>query len=173
MSNSNLIIINKDNTITYQGVVYNYIAKDDKVIIDGILLYELIHSEMIDFLSNKNIIVKECNEKQYHLLYNVYNSNILIEKLIVRYSSDCFTYSNYTLIENPKYLDFLSGRNSKIVVKGYYINSGLDYTMDDNELCRIVDDIVFRNKKHKKIKFIHSNKFIGMEDYLTNVFILN
>jgi hypothetical protein len=173
MTNRDLIIINKDNTITYQGVVYNYITKDDKIIIDGILLYELIHSEMIDFLSNKNIIVKECNEKQYHLLYNVYNSNVLIEKLIVRYNSEYFIYSNYTLTEKSECFDFLSGRNSKIIVKGYYLNSGLDYTTDDNELSRIVDGIIFRNKKYKKIKFIHSDKFIGMENYLKQVFILN
>ena len=171
MTNRDLIIINKDNTIIYQGIIYNYINKDDKIIIDGILLYELIHSEMIDFLSNKDIIVKECNEKQYHLLYNVYNSNILIEKLLIRYNSDCFTYSNYTLTENSEYFDFLSGRNSKIVVKGYYINSGLDYAMDDNDLSEIVNGILFRNKKYRKITFIHSDKFIDMENYLKQVFV--
>lgn len=163
---------NKNNSITFQNIDYKYINEDDKIIIDGVLLNNLIFDEFVELLSNKNIIVEECNEKQYNLLFKLYNSNVLIKKLLVRYDSEYFIYSNHSLKENDEYFEFTTSDNTNIIVEKYYINCGLDYTDSESELSKIANGILFRDEKYKKIKLIKSNKFAGMDKALEDVFEL-
>ena len=174
MSTNNISSIKiNDDSILYDGHEFKYSLKDGNIILDkGFLLKFTINDVICDFLSNKNIIVKTCKEDELFMANNIKNSNIIINVLIVRYQSHCFEYlvDENILKEKENEFDYELGNGTKITINGYYINNGYGYTILPNELYQRVFDIIIRNKPYPKIKIEHSNKLIGVEEYLKKCF---
>ena len=96
---------------------------------------------------------------------------IIIDVLIVRYQSQCFEYLDENILkEKENEFDYELGNGTKITINGYYINNGYGYTILPNELYQRVYNIIIHNKSYPKIKIEHSNKLIGIEEYLKKCF---
>jgi hypothetical protein len=174
MSANNKFEIINDTFISINDVKYKCSFIDDNTInIESKLLGNAIHKNVIEFLSNKNIVIDECEERDFFVASNVKNSNIIINKLMLHYQSDCFEYNldENTLIELDENLDYESRNGSKITVNGYYIYYGLEWSMRIDDLHKRVEYLMKHNvNDDMKIKIIHSDKLIGIENCLKKCF---
>ena len=103
---------------------------------------------------------------------NIKNSNVIIKKLILRYESKYFDYCVKTnkLVENICF-EYKTMRDSKIKIEGYWINYGLGWSIIGDELYKRIYRILMNDEKHgPRIKLIHSDKFIGMDESLKKCF---
>jgi len=175
MSVDNKFKIINNTTISINNVEYKCsFINDNTINIESGLLGDAKFNDVIDFLSNKNIIIDECNELDLFVASNVKNSNIVINKLMLHYQSDYFEYNpdENTLIELTENLDYKTRNGSKIIVNGYYIYYGLEWTMRIDELHEEVEYLMKHNvNDDMKIRIVHSNKLIGIENCLKKCFI--
>jgi len=149
------------------------IIDDNTIKIDGSLLISTTDYDICNFLSNLNIIVDECDERELFMAGNIKNSNITIKKLILRYESEYFDYciKSNKLIENICF-EYETMYESKIKIEGYWINHGLEWSIIDNALHNKIQMMLLNDEKcGPKIALIHSDKFIGMNKSLEKCFI--
>ena len=149
------------------------IINDNTIKINSKLLMFSTNHDIRNFLSNLNIIVDECNEKELFMAGNIKNSNITIKKLILRYESEYFDYyeKSNRLVENICF-EYETMDESKIKIEGYWINHGLDWSIIGGVLRDKIQMLLSNNKRRgSKIILVHSDKFIGMEESLKKCFI--
>ena len=147
---------------------------NDTIEIPGITLRYASNKKVCEFLSNKNIIVDECNSEAVFVAQNITNSHITIKKLILYYQSEYFEYypEDRILKEKTELLDCKLENDTTILVEGYYMNSGLNISVFVDKLYEEVNSMI-RNKNNdeeKKITFIHSDKLIDISSDLKRCF---
>lgn len=174
MSNSDIII--NDGFIFINDNKYKCIFIDENTVeIDGLLIYCVHSNALYKFLSNKNVIISKCNQNELYIAENIKNSNIIVKKLMLHYQSTYFKYDpeDRILKERPECFDYINENNSKVKVEGYFVNSGLDMSVFLDRLYGDIHDMMHSEEEiteDMKIKFVHSDKLIDIEDGLKKYF---
>ena len=168
----NKFTIVDDEHILIHNVIYKCIFIDENTInIESRLLGAAIYKEVIEFLSNKNIVIDKCEELDLNIASNVENSNITVNVVKLHYQSNYFKYypKDRVLKERTGVLDCVFKNGTKLTVKGYYLYTGLEWSMYPDALQDAVVNIE-NGTDNRKIKLIHSNKSIDMEEDLKKCF---
>ena len=174
MSADNKFKVIDNTTISINNVKYKCTFIDNNTInIESRLLGNAIHDDVIEFLSNKHIIVDVCEETDLFVASNVKNSIITINKAMIHYQSDYFEYNpdENTLIELTEDLDYENRNGTKIIINGYYIYYGLEWSMLPDKLHNKVEYLMSHNvNDDMKIRIIHSDKLIDIDACLKKCF---